>query len=395
MNEVSLEPIPLCAPHLSGNEARYLQECVETGWVSSVGRYVNLLEERVAQLVNRRAGVATTSGTAALHLALLLAHVQPGEEVLVPDLTFVAPANCVRYAGAEPVLVDCDPETMQIDVELVRNFLNQRCERRKEGCFNCDTGRRIAAVMPVHLLGHPVDIDPLLEVCNQWELPLIEDATESLGAFYRGRPVGSHGLISCYSFNGNKIVTAGGGGLLVTDQQELADKARYLSTQAKDDPLYYVHNEVGYNYRLTNIQAALAVAQLEQLSEFVAAKRRIASVYQQAFQDLEGCLKLPREQPWATSSFWLYTVTLQGAAAGQRDGLLAFLNENGVQARPLWNAIHQNRPFEKCQLVCRERSQASELVARSVSLPSSVGLTSLQQAQVCQLVKRFVCQIEG
>lgn len=376
--------IPLCAPHLGGNEAKYLQECVDSGWISSAGPFVNQLEELLARALQAAHGVATSSGTAALHLALLVAGVRHGEEVLVSDLTFVAPANAIRYLGAEPVLVDCEVEHWQMDVGLLKHFFAQECQVGVSGVVNRRTGRRVAAIVPVHVLGHPVDMDPLVKLADQYGIPVVEDASEALGSLYKDQPVGSCGRLSCLSFNGNKIVTGGGGGLVTCNDQGLAERVRYLSTQAKDDPLYYVHHEIGYNYRLTNLQAAVVLAQFEQLPHFLSRKRQIASTYQQILDVPE--LELPCEANWAQSSWWLYTVLLKGAAAQRQDEVLRTLQSQGIEARPLWNPIHQNRPFQGCQLLCHQKSQALDIVRRSISLPSSVGLSDEEQRRVCEVL---------
>lgn len=382
--------IPLSEPVLSGNEALYVQECLESGWISSAGKFVSRLEKEVASKVGLSHGVATSSGTSALHLALLVAGVVPGEEVLVSDLTFIAPLNSLRYVGATPVLVDCEPQSWQMNVELVRNFLVRDCETRQGKLFNKASGGRIAALMPVHVLGHPVDIEPLRALASHFELPLIEDASESLGAFYRERPVGSTATIACYSFNGNKIVTGGGGGMLATDDQALAEKARYLSTQAKDDPLYYIHHEIGYNYRLSNLQAAVVVGQLEQLEHFVQKKRQIADFYRKELNTWQGLLDFQVEQDWARSSNWLFTLLLAGRASTSLGSLLETLIENKIQVRPLWQPMHLSKPYSSCQFLHNGRDWSADLVGRAISLPSSANLSEDQLARVCAQIGEFL-----
>ena len=367
--------VPLAVPEIGGNEGAYVQECLDTGWVSSAGAYVTRLEGVLADRTGAAHGVATVNGTAALHTALMLAGVGQGDEVLLSTLTFAAPAFAVRYVGAVPVCVDAEPDYWQMDVGLVADFLANGCERREGGVFNRETGRRVAAVIPVHILGHPVEIGRLVEVVRPYGLPVIEDASEALGAEVDGAPVGASGDAACFSFNGNKIVTAGGGGMLVTDRADWAERARYLTTQAKDDPVEYVHHEVGYNYRLTNVQAAIAVAQMERLDEFVAAKRRIADRYAAAFADVPGITPAP-EAPWARSTFWLYTILLDGESRS----LLRALHAARIQTRPLWRAMHTLRPFADAPVV--GGAVAEDLVARSLSLPCSVGLTEADQDRV-------------
>ena len=251
--------IPLCIPEIRGNEWEYVKECLDTNWVSSVGPYVDRFENMVSNYVGTNYAIATSNGTSALHISLLVAGVEPDDEVLLTSLTFIAPANAIRYANAWPVFIDAEPEHWQMSPQKVIDFLEQECNFQSGEVRNKHTGRRVKAIMPVHILGHPVDMDPILEVARRYHLMVIEDATESLGASYKGRMVGHLGHIACFSFNGNKILTTGGGGMIVTDNEAWANKAKYLTTQAKDNPVEYIHHEIGYNYRLTNIQAAMAV----------------------------------------------------------------------------------------------------------------------------------------
>lgn len=280
--------IPLCVPEISGNEWKYVKECLDTNWVSSAGSFVDRFEQELAAYVGTEYAIATCNGTAALHVALLVAGVQPDDEVLVSALTFISPANAIRYVGAWPVFMDAEPNYWQMDPEKVVSFLAKECQRRNDTLYNKTTGRRVKAILPVHILGHPVNMDPILEVARKYDLVVIEDATESLGAKYKGRMVGHLGDIACFSFNGNKIITAAAGGMIVTDKKEWAQKAKYLTTQAKDDPVEYIHNEIGYNYRLTNIQAAIGCAQLEQLDEYIAKKSGTAATYDAALEGVPG-----------------------------------------------------------------------------------------------------------
>ena len=270
--------IPLCVPEIRGNEWTYVKECLDAGWVSSVGSYVDRFERMVADNVGAKYAVATVNGTAALHIALLVAGVEPEDEVLVSTLTFIAPANAIRYAGAWPVFIDAEPDYWQFDVEKARQFLEQQCHRVDGVLRNKITGRRVKAMVPVDILGHPNRPrgDPRSRA-SRFDLAVIEDATESLGAAYHGKKVGGQSAAACFSFNGNKILTTGGGGMFVTNNEQWMARARYLTTQAKDDPVEYIHHEIGYNYRLTNVQAAMGCAQMELLDEYVEAKRRIAA----------------------------------------------------------------------------------------------------------------------
>lgn len=379
--------IPLSVPELSGNEWQYIKECLDTGWVSSVGSYVDRFEQQLADHVGAKHAVATVNGTAALHISLLTAGVEPDDEVLVSNLTFIAPANAVRYAGAWPVLIDAEPEYWQMDPEKVVDFLKQGCKWAKGELRNRATGRRVKAILPVHILGHPCDLDPIREAAHDYELPVIEDATESLGAKYKDKPVGRLGDIACFSFNGNKIITTGGGGMIVTDNEDRSRRARYLTTQAKDDPVEYIHREIGYNYRLPNIPAAMGCAQMEKLDDYIAAKRRIAAAYDAGFSDLPGITPM-REAPWAYSTYWLYTGLIDEDQYGMDSReLLQRLEEAGIQSRPLWQPLHLSSVYRGCQCLGGEVSE--RLNRRALSLPCSVGLSKSQQGRVINSIRSF------
>ncbi len=376
--------IPLCVPEMGGNEWAYIKDCLDTGWVSSVGLYVTRFENEIAATVGTKYAIACVNGTAALHIALLVAGVEPDDEVLMPSLTFIAPANAVRYAGAWPVFIDSEPEYWQMDPALVADFFTNQCERSGGVLRNKSTGRRVKAIMPVHVGGHPVDMDAINPIAHEYDLPVIEDATESLGATYKGQLTGRLGDIACFSFNGNKVITSGGGGMIVTDDEQMAAKARYLTTQAKDDPVEYVHYEIGYNYRLTNIQAALGCAQLELLDEYLAAKRRIAETYREAFEAVPGIAPMPQAE-WVESTFWLYTILVDEDVYGMDSrALLKKLGERKIQSRPLWQPIHlskahANSPKADCPV-------AERLNRMGLSIPSSVGLTAAEQAAVIEAI---------
>lgn len=377
------EFIPLCVPEIRGNEWKYVKDCLDTGWVSSVGSYVDRFEQIVAKTTGRKFGVAISNGTSALHIALLLAGVKPDEEVLVSDLTFIAPVNAVRYVGAHPVLVDAEPVFWQMDVDLVEKFL-RRCNRRKEGTFNPETGRRIAAIIPVHALGHPVDIVKLCALAEEFGIPVIEDATESLGTLIGNRPIGTHGICACYSFNGNKILTTGGGGMISTDDPVFAERGKYLTTQAKDDPVEYIHNEVGYNYRLTNLQAAMGCAQMEMLGEYVDRKRGIAHRYIRELAKVPG-LEPMREAEGVRSNFWMFTMLVDREAFGiDSRTLLKMLAGEKIQARPLWQPLHLSPAHKECQML--GGSVSERLYRNALSLPCSAGLTDTDQKRVIALV---------
>jgi perosamine synthetase len=376
--------IPLAAPEIRGNEWRYVKECLDTAWVSSVGPYVDRFEEMVAEVVEAEYAVATVNGTSALHIALLVAGVQPDDEVLVSTLTFIAPVNAIRYVGAWPVFIDAEPNYWQMDPAQVVEFLERDCLWHDGRLYNRRTGRRVTAVIPVHVLGHPVDLDPILAVAKKFGLKVIEDATEGLGATYKGHALGSLGDVGCFSFNGNKIITTGGGGMLVTNNEEWARKARYLSTQAKDDTIEYVHGEVGYNYRLTNLLAAVGCAQMEQLGTYVGAKRKIACRYADGLRDLPG-IEAMTSAPWAASTFWMYTVLVDEQKFGMDSRqLMRVLGSLQIQCRPLWQPIHRSPAHISNGAPAMPVSE--ELARRALSLPCSVGLTESEQDRVIAAV---------
>ena len=377
--------IPLSVPEIRGNEWAYIKECLDTNWVSSAGPFVDRFERMVADYVGTGHAVATTNGTAALHIALLVAGVRPDDEVLVSTFSFIAPANAVRYAGAWPVLIDAEPDYWQMDPQRVADFLRMGCQWRKGALYNKATGRQVRALLPVHILGHPVDIGPIIEVAREYELLVIEDATESLGAQYRGLMVGHLGDIACLSFNGNKVITTGGGGMIITDNEEWERQARHLTTQAKDDSVEYVHNEIGFNYRLTNIQAAMGCAQMEYLEDYVAAKRRTASVYSEALHRVSGIIPM-REAPWAVSVFWMYTVLVDGERYGMNSrALLKHLGEAGIQSRPLWQPIHESPAHLGSG--SSTGAVASHLYRDALSLPCSVGIRPEEIEKVIEAIQ--------
>jgi perosamine synthetase len=378
--------IPLSVPHLAGREWELVKECLATGWVSSVGSYVVGFEQSLARCVGARHGVATSSGTAALHIALLVAGVQPNDEVLVPALTFIAPVNAVRYVSAWPVFIDAEPEYAQMDVHTVEFFLREKCHTRNGVLRNRTTDRRIAALLPVHVLGHPVDMAPLSDLAKEFDLPVVEDATESLGSLYRGRMTGSLGDIACFSFNGNKIITTGGGGMIVTNNRAWADRAKYLTTQAKDDPIEYIHHEIGYNYRLTNLQAALGCAQLEQLDSFVVSRQSLLRRYRETLDQIPG-LRMIREASWATTNAWLSTLLVDETIYGQSSRqLMRRLYKAGIESRPLWQPIHLSPAYKgSVHVPC---PVAERLYIQALSLPSSSSLIKEEQDYVISQIER-------
>lgn len=380
--------IPLCVPEIRGNEWNYIKECLDTNWVSSVGSFVDSFEQKVADFIGSKYAVATVNGTSALHIALLIGGIKPEDEVLVSTLTFIAPVNAIRYAGAYPVFIDAEPNYWQIDSQKVRDFLEQECVWRNNNLYNKNTGRRVKAILPVHILGHAVDIDPILEIARKYNLVVIEDAAEGLGAKYKRRNVGKLADISCVSFNGNKIITTGGGGMVLTQNETWANKAKYLTTQAKDDPLEYIHHEIGFNYRLNNIQAAMGCAQIELLPSYITKKRQIAHNYTQALAHISG-LESPQEATWARSTFWLYTVLIDKLKFGlsSRDTIQK-LAAAKIQTRPLWQPIHLSKAHQDCQAYYCEI--AEKLYRKAISLPCSVGLSESSQNRVIKTIMSLV-----
>ena len=380
--------IPLSVPEIAGNEWKYVKECLDTGWVSSVGPFVECFESEVATYVGAKYGVALVNGTAGLHVALKVIGLQADEEVIVSNLTFVAPVNAVRYCQAHPVLMDADPKTWQMDIDKVARFLAEECEMRSGECYNKRTGRRVRAILPVHILGLACEVDRIVDLARQYGLKVVEDAAEAMGVRFRGRHVGTFGDVGVFSFNGNKIITTGGGGMLVTNNSRHAEYARYLTTQAKDDALEYVHNEVGYNYRLTNIQAALGVAQMERLQEFIERKRKIAHAYQKSLSDIPGLAPMPTPTQ-CEPTYWLYSVLLaEKTTLAERKALVKTLNENGVGVRPFWHTIHDLPPYKHCQAFRIE--QSPRLYERGVSLPCSIGLSESDLERCIQVFKRSI-----
>ena len=377
--------IPLCVPEIRGNEWTYIKECLDTNFVSSVGAYVERFERDIAARVGTRYAIATVNGTAALHIALLVAGVQPDDEVLVSTLTFIAPVNAIRYVGAYPVFVDAEPDYWQMDVAKAIEFLERECRWTNGELRDNATGRRVKAILPVDILGHPVDMDPLIAVARKYNLAIIEDATESLGAKYKTRNAGRLGDIACLSFNGNKLITTGGGGMIVTDDEAMARRAKYLTTQAKDDPVEFVHGAVGYNYRLTNVQAAMGVAQLERLDEYIGSKRRIAETYVAALSEIPGIAPI-REAEWAFSMFWMFTVLIDGAQFGMDSrALLRYLDAHRIQTRPLWQPAHLSPAHHGMRTT--DCTVAERLNRDAISLPCSVGLTREAQERVSAAVR--------
>jgi len=364
--------VALHEPRFAGREWQYVKECLDTGWVSSAGTFVDRFERMLAERIGVNAAVATVNGTAALHAAFLLAGIRPNDEVIIPTLTFVATANAVSYCGAVPHLVDSAESTLGIDPIRLAGHLATIAERRGDETVNRKTGRVIRALVPMHAYGHPVDLDPIAELCRGYGLCLIEDAAEALGSLYKGRPVGRAGMLSVLSFNGNKTITTGGGGAIVTDDPKLATIAKHLTTTARLRTGWrFDHDQVGYNYRMPNLNAALGCAQLEQLDAFVARKRALAQRYAQAFSQVED-VAFFTEPPFATSNYWLNAIILGRSAAAEREAVLDATNAGGIQTRPAWTLMHRLPMYCKCPR--DDLSVAEDVEARLINIPSGPSL---------------------
>jgi len=361
--------IALHEPCISGNAWTYVKDCLDSNWVSYLGRYVDKFESMIADFTGVKKVVAVVNGTAALQISLKLAGVGIGDEVLVPALTFVATANAVAHCGAIPHFVDSEAPTLGMDPEKLDSYLEKIAARDSHGCVSRITGRRIRTAVPMHTFGHPVNLDKLMDVCKKHDIALVEDAAESLGSFYKGKHTGNWGKLSILSFNGNKTITTGGGGAILTNDEALGQMAKHLTSTAKvPHPWEYSHDQIGYNYRMSNINAALGCAQMEELSRFLEQKRDLAARYQSALKDIEG-LRFFTEPPDSRSNYWLNTILIDETDITTRNELLKTLHESGVMARPAWTLLHKLPMFSECPRM--DLSCAEELEARIISLPSS------------------------
>ena len=361
--------IALHEPVFIGNEKKYLNDCIDSTFVSSVGKYVNLVEEMIADYVGSKYVVATVNGTSALFVALKLVGVNNKDEVITQSLSFVATANAISYLGAKPIFLDVDLDTLGLSPKSLKKFLENSCEIVDNKCINKTTGKTIKACVPMHTFGHPCKIDEIKEICDKWNIELVEDAAESLGSFYKNRHTGTFGRIGAISFNGNKIITAGGGGVIVTDDEELAKRAKHITTTAKvPHPYEYIHDEIGYNFRMPNINAALLVAQLENLDKFLENKRELAKRYEEFFKKIG--IEFITEPSNAKSNYWLNAIKLKNKQ--QRDEFLEYSNKNKVMTRPIWRLMNKLPMYENCQK--DDLKNAEYLEERIVNIPSGVVL---------------------
>ena len=362
--------VPLHAPLFIGNEKKYLEECIDTTYVSSVGKFVDRFEEEMAEYTGAKKAVVCVNGTNALHMAMLLCGVEYGDEVLSQALTFIATCNAISYIGACPVFLDVDMDTLGLSPKAVREWLEKNAEVRSGECFNRNTGRRIKACVPMHTFGHPARIDELAELCRKWHIELIEDAAESIGSLYKGRHTGTFGRVGAISFNGNKTITTGGGVMLLFQDEELGKHAKHLTTQAKVPHRWaFVHDQVGYNYRMPNINAALGCAQLENLDRYIENKRQTAEIYADFFRDIPD-IDFFSEPENSRSNYWLNVILLKDKAAQQE--FLEYTNDHGVMTRPVWELMNRLPMFSQCETDSLENTQW--LADRIVNIPSSVRL---------------------
>ena len=384
------KPIPLSVPNLSLDILENVKETIETGWVSTGGRFITEFENKIAKYVGVERAVSCQSGTAGLHLALRVLGIEPGDEVIVPTVTFVAAVNPVKYMGAEPIFMDCD-DTLNMDMDKLEEFLENECNHIDGKVINKKTNKQIKAIVVVHVFGNPADMERLMDIKEKYKLKLIEDSTEALGSYYlEGKYAGKHcgtiGDIGVYSFNANKIITTGGGGMVVSNNQELLDKIAFLGVQAKTDPLYFIHDEIGYNYRMTNIQAAFGTDQIDRLEVFIGTKIKNYKLYKQAIENIEGLSLLPFRTD-TRANHWFYSVIVDKEKYGvDRDELLRKLNDNNIQTRPLWGLIHKQKPYLKNQAYSIEKALFYE--KNLINIPCSSNLTEDEVKVVVEKLAR-------
>lgn len=382
--------IKLHEPFISGNEWKYIKNCLDEGWVSSAGKYVDLFEKKITKYTGAKHAVACINGTSALQISLRLVGVGTNDEVIVPSMTFISPVNAINYNNAKPIFMDND-DYYTIDVNKTIEFLNKKTRtilRKKIPItINKKTGNHIVALIVVHLFGNATKLDKLIDLCRTKNISIIEDAAESIGTFYksgrfRNKHTGTVGKIGCLSFNGNKIITAGGGGMILTNNLKIAKKAKYLTTQAKDDPISYVHNDIGYNFRLSNIQAALGLAQLESLPEYIRKKKIIHEIYRNKIDKIKG-LRISRTSHFSKCNYWLNIIEIDKKLS-KKDFLkiIQYLYNNGIEARPLWYPNHLQKKYKKCQTY--KLHNVKKIYQSRLCLPSSSQLTPKQQDFICQ-----------
>lgn len=375
--------IALSLPNMAGNEWKYVKDCLDTGWISSVGSYVTKFEQMVADFAGAKYGIAAVNGTAALHISLLLSGVKQHDYVILPNLTFVASANSIKYLGAEPLLIDADPLLWQMDLDLLEDFLSTQTETKGKELFYKKDGRRIGAIMPVHILGNMCDMDRFSQIVSQYPLPVVEDATEALGTTYKGKSAGTFSPLAAFSFNGNKIISTGGGGVIVTDDEALAKHAKHLTTTAKASADEYYHDEVGYNYRLVNVLAAIGVAQMELLPSFIERKKQVVAFYK---KELSGVADIRFQQELAevNTNGWLFTIQTE-----KQQALLDHLNANKILSRRFWMPMNKLPMYKDCVYI-HHKDQSDYIYNTCLSIPSSTNITDEELAIVTREIKAAI-----
>lgn len=380
--------IPLSVPNLKGRELEYVTHAVETEWVSTGGPYVNEFEEKIAAYVKVKGAVSCQNGTSGLHIALEVCSVTREDEVIVPTLTFIAAVNPVKYIGAEPIFMDCD-DSLTIDADKLSEFCNNECSFVDGKLFNNKTKKQIKVILVVHVFGNMADMEKIMEIADQFSLKVVEDATEAIGTYYtagkyNGEYAGTIGNVGVYSFNGNKIITTGGGGMIVSNDEELLKKAKHLTTQAKSDELYYTHDEIGYNYRMTNVQAALGLAQLEQLEDFIKIKKDNYKLYKEKVQDIAG-LSILDFKDNIRSNYWFYALKCDNEYPMNRDEIIKYLSSKKIQSRPIWGLINEQKPYLDNQSYKIEK--AKYYLDHIVNIPCSSNLTKEDLLYVVEHLK--------
>lgn len=383
--------IYLSTPNIKGNEIQYVTDALEKEWVSTGGAYIDRFEKEIADYLNVDTAVACQSGTAGLHLALLLSGVTPDDLVIVPTLTFIAAVNPVKYLGAAPVFMDCD-DSLCMDMDKLQCFCETECELRDEKLIHIKTQKHVKAAIVVHVFGNMADMEKAVMIADKYHLVLIEDATEALGSHYNEGPfarkyAGTIGDIGVYSFNGNKIITTGGGGMMVTKDPVLSQRARYLSTQAKDDAINFIHGDVGYNYRMTNLQAAVGVAQLEKIDDFIAVKKANHQHYQEGIRTLDGLQLLPFNKA-TEPNYWFYSLYIEDLEKYSKEAIIETLFENNIQTRPIWGLIHEQKPYQKD--IAFDIEKAKDYHRRIVNLPCSSNLTVGDVDRILEVLNKSI-----
>jgi perosamine synthetase len=374
--------ILLSGPNISGNEWTYVKECLDTAWVSSVGAYVDRFERMVADFAGAKYGIAAVNGTAALHIALELSGVKRNDYVIAPNVTFIASINAIKYTKAKPILMDIDPHTWQMDLDLLAEFLEKDTYIKNGFSYLKKDNRRIPVIMPVHVLGNMGDMDKLVKIAEKHKLTIIEDSTEAIGSTFKGKHSGTFGKIGTFSFNGNKLITTGGGGVIVTDDEAIAKRAKHITTQAKSDPFEYLHDEIGYNYRLVNVLAAIGVAQMEQLPKFIERKKEIDAFYKKELTGV-GDITFQKVSPDVDANCWLFTFKTE-----KQKELLKVLNAAKMQSRPFWVPMNQLPMFKK-DLFVNKTNQSDYVYKHCLSIPCSTYITNEELIAICTKIKEI------